>query len=91
MTPKSPYNAIQASSLSLYRDFLRSLRSKPAEHRETFRRFIRADFERCHQTIPRTAIAAAEYKLRAGRKKLEMMQMSGTTGMQTMHVPQTKL
>jgi hypothetical protein len=80
------YSPIQSASLSLYRRFLRLGRALQVDERKSLRDYIRAEFEQCHRTIPKTSISAAEYKLRLGERRYEMMKSSAISGIKIVKV-----
>ncbi|XP_043851420.1 succinate dehydrogenase assembly factor 1, mitochondrial [Dromiciops gliroides] len=71
----SRHSRLQKQVLGLYRELLRAARGKPgAEAR------VRAEF-REHARLQRTDVLRIEYLYRRGRRQLEQLRGSHTTGM----------
>lgn len=73
------HSALQLAVLKLYRDVRRYARTRPPEERDQVLAYARASFDK---PVARTHVTRIEYLLGLGRRQLEMLQMSGTTGVQ---------
>ncbi len=71
-----PPSGVQREALSLFRLCLRAARARPsAEERSALVAYARAEFER-HRSIKRSDTLRIEHLLRAGRKKLAVVETS---------------
>lgn len=70
-------SGLQREVLSLYRECLRLVRSKPPEARAGFRDLVVSEFKTRAQTIARTDRHSIEYFLRRGRRQLETLSSPG--------------
>ncbi|KAJ2709170.1 hypothetical protein H4R19_004390 [Coemansia spiralis] len=64
-------SGLQRDALRLYRDCLRAIRDKPEVRRPRFHALARREFEKGIAAASRTDVAAIEYLLRIGRRRLE--------------------
>ncbi|RAL08687.1 succinate dehydrogenase assembly factor 1 [Aspergillus homomorphus CBS 101889] len=69
-------SGLQREVLSLYRKCLREIRKKPAETRENFRVYARAEFQK-QVTVSKKDFTAIEYLLRKGQRQLETYSSPG--------------
>ena len=74
-----PHSELQKAVLALYRDVLRYARTRPVEQRAQVQQYARAEFSK---PLPKTNTMRIEYLLGRGRRQLQMLQMSGTRGVQ---------
>ncbi|KAI5306574.1 hypothetical protein KEM56_000230 [Ascosphaera pollenicola] len=69
-------SGIQREVLSLYRQCLRMVRTKPEDARPNFYRFARREFEK-NLSLRKKDFATIEFLLRKGRKQLELYGSEG--------------
>ncbi|KAJ1727063.1 hypothetical protein LPJ61_004787 [Coemansia biformis] len=77
-------SGLQKDALRLYRDCLRAIRAKPEESRPHFRALARREFAKGIATVKRTDVAAIEYLLRIGRRRLEQYKQPSVHNVDTM-------
>ncbi len=75
------HSILQKQVLSLYRSFLREIKSKPAENQQRFQTFISRGFRKdCYESgLTTRDIDAIEYLIRKGSKQLEYLKNPSIT------------
>lgn len=79
MSAKRSLSGLAKQVLALHRDLLRCVRTKSPEARVFFTAQIRAEFEQ-HRSLDKPDVFSIEHRIRAGRKKLEMLRSPSVTG-----------
>ncbi|KAJ5217539.1 uncharacterized protein N7469_011164 [Penicillium citrinum] len=69
-------SGLQREVLSLYRQCFREIRNKPADSRNNFKQYARAEFQK-HRSVNKKDFGAVEYLLRKGHRQLEMYSSLG--------------
>lgn len=64
-------SGLQREVLKLYRMCMRSVRTKPAETQEHWRKYVRDEFGK-HQQLPKKSFNVIEHLLRVGHRRYEM-------------------
>jgi succinate dehydrogenase assembly factor 1 len=72
-----PRTGIQREVLGLYRQLLRAVHGKDADSRRIGAEYVRAEFQK-QRGVKKTNILLIEHLLRAGRKRLALLQEPGT-------------
>jgi succinate dehydrogenase assembly factor 1 len=72
-----PRAGIQLEVLGLYRQLLRAVNAKDAESRKLGAVYVRAEFEK-HRGVKKSNIQLIEHLVRAGRKRLALLQEPST-------------
>ncbi|CRK14077.1 Succinate dehydrogenase assembly factor 1 like protein [Verticillium longisporum] len=73
---KRGLSGLQREVLSLYRQCLRGIRSKPEDKKQHFQSFARAEFQK-HLAVDKRDFAAIEFLLRKGRRQVEVYSSPG--------------
>ncbi|XP_039069782.1 succinate dehydrogenase assembly factor 1, mitochondrial-like [Hibiscus syriacus] len=83
-------SGMQRQVLSLYRGFLRAVRSKPAEDRRQIESIVLADFRRNSNQVDLKKFLYIEYLLRRGKKQLDQLKSPDTVGLSSVDVGSSK-
>eukprot|EP01134_Creolimax_fragrantissima_P003411 CFRG3411T1 len=67
------HSKLQQDVLTLYRNFLRAIKTKPIENQPVFYQAVRAGFDQ-HKEESKRDINKIEFLLRSGKKKLKYIQ-----------------
>ena len=81
------FSGLQLEVLQLYRAFLRAAQTKPLESRASITATIRAEFEKGKTQLGRMDIDAIQARLRAGKKKLRLLQSPRVKSVSTSSFP----
>ena len=73
------FSGLQLEVLQLYRAFLRAVKTKPEAARESITATVRGEFEKGKTELSRMDIDAIQARLRAGKKKLRVLQSRHVT------------
>ncbi|KAF5738843.1 LYR family of Fe/S cluster biogenesis protein isoform 1 [Tripterygium wilfordii] len=86
-TSKAPrLSGMQKQVLSLYRGFLRAVRSKSPEDRHRIESIVSAEFRSNSKQVDRKNFLYIEYLLRRGKKQLDQLKSPDTVGMSSLNV-----
>ncbi|KAI9189969.1 hypothetical protein H9P43_001402 [Blastocladiella emersonii ATCC 22665] len=64
------HSGLQLEVIKLYKQCMQVARSKPAEHRANWERFVRAEFAKNRHISPKD-FATIEYLARTGKRRLD--------------------